>query len=89
MAWFDDRRLRDIYEFGLARGVTSEDCAIIRRKLSILMATRSHRSHWLAGEPRSTPDGRSAVRVTPHWAISFEWIEEVGPFRMRLEHDGA
>jgi plasmid maintenance system killer protein len=85
MAWFDDKKLKDIYESGLARGVSSEECAIIRRRLAIPMAARSHTSHRVAGAPFSMPDGRLAVRVTPRWAISFEWIEEIGPFRMRLE----
>jgi hypothetical protein len=85
MAWFDDKKLRDIYDQGVAAGVLSEDCFVIRRKLAILMATRSRVSHWVAGEPFSTPDGRLAVRVATGWAISFEWVEDVGPFRMRLE----
>lgn len=85
MAWFDDKRLKDIYESGVARGVSSEDCFVIRRRLAILMATRGRKSHWVAGEPVPMPGGRLGVRVTPDWAISFDWIEDVGPFRMRLE----
>lgn len=85
MAWFDDKKLKDIYESGLARGVSSEECAIIRRRLAILMAARSRVSHRVAGEPFSMPEGRLAVRVTPRWAISFEWIEDVGALKMRLE----
>ena len=85
MAWFDDKKLRDIHESGVARGVSSEDGSVIRRKLAILVATRSRKSHWLAGQPFSLSDGRSAVQVTKDWAISFDWIEDVGPFAMRLE----
>lgn len=85
MAWFNDKKLRDIYELGVAQGVSSESCFAIRRKLAILMATRSSKSHWLAGRPFSFPDGRRAVQVAPDWAISFDWIEDVGPFAMRLE----
>ena len=85
MARFDDKRLKDIYEGGVAAGVSSEDCFIIRRKLVILMATRSRISHWIAGTPSTAGPGRSAVWVTQDWAISFEWIEAVGPFEMRLE----
>lgn len=89
MAWFDDKKLRDIYEFGVAQGVSSEDCFIIRRRLAILMAARSLKSHWVAGIPFALPDGRRAVQVTPAFAISFDWIEEVGSFAMRLEKTSA
>ena len=88
MAWFDDKKLREIYERGIAPGVSSEDGSVVRRKLAILMATRSRKSHWLAGRPFLFPGGRSAVQVMPSWAISFDWIEDVGPFQMRLEPYG-
>jgi len=84
MAWFEDERLRDIYETGRARGVSSEDCVAILLALTILTRSRSRMSHWVAGKPFSMPDGRSAVQVTRRWAITFEWIEDVGPFRMQL-----
>ena len=84
MAWFEDERLKHIYETGRARGVSSEDCVAILLALTILTRSRSCLSHWVAGKPFSMPEGRSAVRVTPRWAISFEWIEGIGPMRMRL-----
>lgn len=85
MAWFEDKRLRLIYEEGIAAGVTSEDCALIRRSVQLLLRMRSRTSHWIAGKPFTAPGGRPAIRVTRDWAISFDWIEGVGPFHMRLE----
>jgi hypothetical protein len=85
MAWFEDTRLKHIYEEGIAIGVPSEDCAVIRRKLVLLLATRSRISHGIVGKPFTTPEGRLAIRIMPDRAISFDWIEGIGPFRMRLE----
>jgi len=84
MAWFEDERLKDIYETGRARGVSSEDCVVILLALTILTRSRSPMSHWVAGKPFSMPDGRSAVRITPRWAITFDWFEDIGPLGMRL-----
>ncbi len=89
MAWFEDQRLKHIYEKGIADGVPSEDCFLIRRSVWLLLRMRSRISHWVAGKPFTMPDGRPAVRVTPDWAISFDWVEEVGPFKMRLEDRGV
>lgn len=85
MAWFEDKRLKHIYEDGIAIGIPSEDCAAIRRSVQLLLRMRSHTSHWVAGKPFVTAEGRKAVRVTSDHAISFDWIEDIGPFRMRLE----
>lgn len=88
MAWFEDKRLKDIYDLGVAAGVSSEDCFIIRRRLVILKATREAKSHWITGAPFTFPSGRRAVRVAAGWAVSFDWIEDVGAFGMRLEPYG-
>lgn len=85
MGRFDDERLEEIYYFGATYGVSREDCSLIRRSLSILRATTEGRTLPVAGRPFSLPDGRAAVQVTPDWAISFDWFEEVGAFVMRLE----
>jgi hypothetical protein len=85
MAWFEDERLKRIYEEGIAEGVPSEDCFLIRRSTDLLLRMRGRISFWVAGKPFTLPNGRSAVRITPQWAISFEWFEGVGPLRMRLE----
>ena len=88
MAWFEDPRLKDICDRSIAAGLSSEECHLIRRKLIILMATRSAKSHWLAGTPMEWPGDRSAVQVTPGWLVTFHWIEDIGPFAMRLEPPG-
>jgi hypothetical protein len=85
MAWFEDKRLKRIYEEGIADGVPSEDCFLIRRCVGLLLRMRSRIAHGVAGRPFVTTEGRSAVRLSPQWAISFDWIEDVGPFDMRLE----
>ncbi len=85
MAWFNDKHLKEIYELGITRGISSEDCFIIRRKLAILMATRSQTTHWVAGRVLNSSGARRVVQVAPRWAVSFEWIEDVGPFSMQLE----
>jgi hypothetical protein len=85
MAWLNDERLRAIYDGRVAEGVASEDCFIIRRKLELLRHMRHFKSHWVAGRPFVMPDGRRAVQVTRSWAISFDYIEDLRPFGLRLE----
>jgi len=88
MAWFDDKRLKDIYEGRVTAGVSSEDYVTLRRSIELLRNTREVRSHWIAGKPLPGLGGRHAIQVTKGWAISFDWIEGVGPLRMRLERLG-
>jgi hypothetical protein len=85
MGRFDDDRLEEIYQHGATYGVSPDECFLIRRKLIILMAARSRITLSVIGRPFAMPEGRLAVPVTPDWAISFDWFEEVGVFAMRLE----
>lgn len=85
MGWFNDERLEEIYYHGATYGVSPEDCFLIRRKLLILMSARSSIALSIVGRVFPMPGGRRAVQVTPDWAISFAWFEEVGALTMQLE----
>lgn len=85
MGRFEDQRLLEIYLYGHTAGVPAEDCAEIRRKLVMLIATPTWTGIELVGEPFALETGRIAIMITPDWGISFLWWEGDGAFTMRLE----
>lgn len=85
MGRFEDQRLVEIHLYRHVAGVPAEDCAIIWRKLELLLATPQWTGIELVGDAFALSTGRIAIMVTPDWGISFEWWEGDGAFAMRLE----
>ncbi len=84
MGRFKDQRLLEIYLYGHTAGVPAKDCAIIQRKLVILLAIPRWTGVGILGDVFNL-DGRIAIMFTPNWAVSFEWWEGDGAFEMGLE----
>jgi len=85
MGRFDDQRLLEIYLYGHTSGVPDDDCAVIQRKLVMLMAMPRWTGIALIGDPFVLQSGRIAMMLTDDWGISLEWWEGDGAFGMRLE----
>lgn len=85
MGRFRDQRLLEIYLYGHTAGVSADECAVIQRKLAVLLAMPEWTGIELVGDAFALDSGRIAIMVTPDWGISFEWWEGEGAFAIRLE----
>ena len=85
MGRFEDQRLLEIHLYGRTAEVPAEDCAIIRRKVALLLATPGWTGIGLIGDVFSLKGGRLAMMMTADWGVSFVWWEGDGPFLMQLE----
>jgi plasmid maintenance system killer protein len=82
---FNDQRLLEIFLYGRTAGVPARDCAVIRRKLRLLLATSRWTGIDIVGDAFALQNGRIAMMPTVNWGISFLWSEGDGAFEMQLE----
>ena len=85
MGRFNDQRLLEIYLYGHTAGVPAHDCAVLRRKLKLLLSTARWTGIGLIGDVFALENGRLAMMPTQNWGISFLWWEGDGAFQMQLE----
>lgn len=85
MGRFNDKRLEEIYYYGETDGIDPADCAVIQRKLHILVAARGWLTLPLVGKPVPAGLDRTGIKVTQKWRITFDWYEGAGAAGLELE----